>query len=251
MRRSGRSTGQTVAVLAPSHVGLARVLSRALGPQTRVIEIDSLPSVRQAMGWIIVIDPVDFPNSQETARLDSLADAAFLYILLRDGVTRSEWLMAASNPKVRIVPSGKGILGTAPIVAALRETLLGPPADILTGLVLKREPSLRVMRAAVQAVLAQPWVIRRPRDLSRILGIGIVELGHQVRSLGLLRIEHFILLVRMVTFEVIVGSRYGVPPRIARVAVGFSDPSNMRRQVDRALKNTDYEDFTKVTRRAG
>ncbi|HWO88002.1 MAG TPA: hypothetical protein VNL98_02510 [Gemmatimonadales bacterium] len=97
----------------------------------------------------------------------------------------------------------------------------------------RRYPRLLPARDLVELVCADPWLVRRPRDLAARAGLDLRELRGRVRELEFRRVEHFILFVRLALREYLVTTRR-VRPHTAHLLVGISDLSNLRRQVRRA-----------------
>lgn len=241
----------SVGVFAPSRPGLVAALSSELEGIAGIVELDTIPYGKQARDRVFVVDPIDLRDGAAIARIRDCAATSIVYLLVGQGVLRSEWLEIVNDGRVKVIPFASSASGVSAAAGTLRQHLWGPSAEVLVRRVIQREPSLRQIENATCAVITHPWKVRRPKDLARVATTSIAELGRSVRKLGLVRVEHFILLVRMVALEVLIGPEYCMPASIARAAVGFSDPSNMRRQVARALGDTRYSHFAASKSRAG
>jgi hypothetical protein len=88
----------------------------------------------------------------------------------------------------------------------------------------------------VAIVCAHPWLVRRPRDLADLSHTSLRILKLDCLNLGFTRVEHFIVYVRAIAYEQLVAR--GLSARDARRISGFSDPSNMRRHLRRALRRS-------------
>jgi AraC-like DNA-binding protein len=122
------------------------------------------------------------------------------------------------------------------LTTALLERYAGPLYEIDAGRLLELEPVLRPVEPYVRLVCGHPWLVRRPRDLADLAHCSLRTLKVDCLALGFRRVEHFILYVRAIAYEQLIAR--GLPARDARRLSGFTDPSNMRRHVRRALRHS-------------
>jgi hypothetical protein len=121
----------------------------------------------------------------------------------------------------------------AKLVAAIEAETSGPTGAEIAAHVLERETRFAPVLEVVKAICERPWETRRPAELARIAGMRLPALKQAVGDLGFRRVEHFIVAVRLIAFEEVVG-RLRVPPQRARRMVGLIDRANVSRQLQRA-----------------
>lgn len=110
----------------------------------------------------------------------------------------------------------------------------GDTGATLAAAILAHERALASVGDLVTVICERPRDLRRPRDLSLAVGKDLCDLRSLLRPLGFSRTEHFIIGVKMIAFEHLVG-RWGVPSSKARHLLGLDDSANTRRQFRRAV----------------
>jgi hypothetical protein len=183
------------------------------------------PAQEVRPGDVVVIDLTNPHAAIEPRRVQPLLGCVTLCLLPGNAPIHPHWLDFASHPGVQI------------LTTSWRDELLrliqGPGGDRIAELVLDAEPALDPLKPLVEAVCRDPWAIRRPRDLAMRTRISLAAVRRQCTQVGFLRIEHFILCVRLLAYHELVATER-LPARTARALAGFGDPSNMRRHAQRA-----------------
>jgi hypothetical protein len=184
---------------------------------------------------VLVVDLLDATSAIRPAAVVALADRATLWLATGEAQIDPAWLDIATRSDVAIVHCDPKRPGNVfePVAAALRAYLVGPSTDRLATLTLGREPFLAPAAHLVRAVCSAPWSVRRPSDLARMVGTSLEHVRRTCFLLGFSRVEHFITCVRMIALEELVAGQR-LPHHLARRQVGLGDPSNMRRQLQRA-----------------
>jgi hypothetical protein len=187
-----------------------------------------VPALRDVgAGDVVVVDLSDPPEPVDFARLAMVGGRVPVYVVSGEGLISPRWLEFVSHGKVQVVPDHRAL------VAAVVQRLRGPSGERLGELVVQAAPALRAQESLVQAICAAPWAIRRPRDLASSCGLALAELKRRCRTLGFVRVEHFLMCVRLVAYEQLVAV-HRLPVATARLLAGFGDPSNLRRHAKRA-----------------
>lgn len=198
---------------------------------------EGLPPARAVAATdIVVVDLDPLAGTIDPGRLRSFLTHASLFLVVGDRPIEPEWVELTSNPHVRTIRCGAGAraTGSLPIVAELAAKLRGPSAEQVATLVLDPEPALRPLAHLVGTICADPWRVRRPRDLAHLSEGSLAQVKKSCASVGFSRVEHFIICVRAVAYEQLV-ARSRVPMAVARQLAGLRDVSNLRRHLRRAL----------------
>ena len=191
---------------------------------------------------VLVIDLTETGEHPDPSALRSLPERLGLYVVIGDKLIDPAWLIEIvqrRTPTVTVLErSARGrSKGFRPLLSRLMAKLAGPSVASLARLVLDRERLLEPVSSLVVAICTDPWVVRRPKDLGVAAGITLSRLRASCRSLGFVRVEHFIIAVRMVAAEVLVTERR-LSPSAARRLVGISSATNARRQIQRARRRS-------------
>lgn len=184
-------------------------------------------------GGPVVVDLIDLPRWVRPDLLRPRADPRTWLLVVPFGMVDAGWLEYAGTATVVRCPPGD----VRPVVRSVREKLQTVPGSRIAALVLEREPSLRAVDDLVAAICTHPWQVRRPKDLSRLSHRTPGRVKLACRALGFSRVEHFILAVRIVALEQL-ASWAGLSLKTARWHVGILDPSNARRQLHRAQRQS-------------
>jgi hypothetical protein len=219
----------TVHLLGPVDSACA-TMCRALTSKVNARHWAAAPPAHEVRPWDVVVVDLTNPRAAiEPRRLQPLVGCATLCLLPGNAPINPHWLDFASQPGVQV------------LTASWREGLLrliqGPGGDRIAELVLDAEPALDPLKPLVEAVCRDPWSIRRPRDLAVRTQMSLAALRRQCAELGFMRIEHFILCVRLLAYHELVATER-LPIRTARDLAGFDDPSNMRRHAHRAARRS-------------
>jgi len=230
--------GAVVHLVCDPHSDLVAAVRAVLVGHARLRRWDRVPPPDEcAAGDILVIDLEDAGARPPTANGAASLQRARVVLVLGERALDPWWAEAMRDPAVSAVrlSSGERTRGFRPVVTLVLNELRGPSPEVVTELILDREPDLHSLAACVRAVCEDPWGIRRPLDLATRTQLSLRFIRHRCRVLGFSRVEHFILCVRMVGFEQLV-ARARVTLMTARRMVGLTnDFSNLRRQLDRAL----------------
>lgn len=184
-----------------------------------------------AAGATVVIDLADPPAHLRPKDLLPVINRVDLWLVLGSRAVDPAWLEIVQYPRVNVTASAAA-LGTQ-----LADRLRGSSGMRIAELILHEEPLLQPLAAYVRAVCAQPWRIRRPRDLAVLTGESLRQVKARCQTQGFTRVEHFIVCVRAIGLEQIT-RHLGLTVAAARKLVGFQDPSNMRRHLGRALEHS-------------
>lgn len=181
-----------------------------------------------APGSLVVVDlanPVD--NSDPRDLLPALNKVDVWLVLGKQAVDPG-WLEIVRYPRVNVITS------PAALVNELGVRGRGASSQRTAAFVLEKEPALLRLAVYVHAICTHPWRIRHPRDLAVVVGEGLRNVKERCHAEGFTRVEHFIVCVRAIALEQL-RQHQGLTIAAARNAVGFEDPSNMRRHLGRAL----------------
>jgi hypothetical protein len=241
MRRRYVDRLPSLHVLAGCRAGLCSALSIAFGPFAHVKPWGVVPSFRAVRaGDLIVVhlnDPL--PGVEPSSLEVFVSKRATLYLVLSDTLIAPAWVEIASAPEVRVLRCGtsRGRVSYGGVVTELLERVRGPTGERIATLVLRTEPALRPVAPLVEMVCREPWRIRRPSDLAKWCAISLVELRRRCAEVGFARVEHFIICVRLVAYQQLVGA-VPFPAATARLLAGFTDSSNLRRHTRRAARRS-------------
>jgi RND family efflux transporter MFP subunit len=227
-------------VVAPDRSALVAVLEERLGRHTRVRHHATLPPVRTlGSADLLVIDLDDGRHSPDPRQLLPLLARLEVWLVYGDCTVSAHWLDAARWPNVHFVHCDEmeRAAGLQSLTASLLQRVAGPSSAEIAALVLAREPGLEEVEPLVRAVCEGPWEVRHPAQLAAAAAISLAAVKRTLEALGFDRVEHFITYVRWVVFEQLVGvHRLRVP--LARRLAGIGDPSNLRRQMERARRGS-------------
>lgn len=223
-------------VISRRRIALFRALFCDLSENVRVRYWEAAPGPSSVLATdVLVVDLLDTVSAIRPAAIYALVDRVTLWLVTGESQIDPAWLEIASNNRTTVIRCNPKRPGNVfePVAAALREYLRGPSAERLAALTLGREPFLAPAAKLVRAICSHACQIRRPSDLARIAGAHPERVRRTCFQLGFTRVEHFITCVRMITLEQLVVEER-LPLDLARRQVGIDDPSNMRRQLDRA-----------------
>ncbi len=229
-----------VHVIVARRDGLANALERALWPDVRVQRWDVVPSLNQVCrDDVVIVDLADLPAA--TPKEKAAPAGLRIYLVLGNTPVPPDWVAMLAEPpeRVRLIRCSNAarLTGFRPVVAAVKEIVQGPTPDDIAALVLGAEPVLVSAQHLVGTLLRRPWDVRRPRDLARHAGMSMGEVKEVIGSIGFMRVEHFVITVRLVAYEELTAKRK-VPTVVARALAGIGDTSNWRRQIGRARRNS-------------
>ena len=215
---------------------LATALSDSLAGKVkaRVVPASRIPALSSPLD-LIVVDFANLPSQASAHEALIWAQGDAFWALVGSRPLMPEWIPVLRHSGVHVISISQATLDIRELSMALREVVCRTGCDSLVDLVLRAEPFLKRLEPAVHAILANPWTLRRPRDLASYLEMGFADLRSLCRSVGFRRVEHLLIAVRMIAFEQLV-ARAGTTVRIAREAVGIDDPSNARKQLNRARR---------------
>lgn len=225
----------TLHVVTPAQSSLTSALEQRLEGHARVRQRDTVPRPRElGTGDLVVLDFDAFPQVVDARELHALLEGGRfeVWLVRSDAAAVPAWFDSRRWASVRIVsPAGDEL------AASILEHLVGPPAAEIARLVLVRERGLGEVEGLVRAVCERPWDVRHPRQLAKVIDMRFLALKHKLKELGFGRVEHFITYVRWVAFEQLVAvHRLRVP--LAQRLAGIKDPSNLRRQLERARRGS-------------
>lgn len=223
-------------LVATSKVPLLPLLARTLRSVASVRWWTSVPPVTaMRTGNSLVIDLLDGGRLLEASAVGRLLARAQALLVTGSSPVAPDWLELSQHERVRVVrcpgcSSGERFIK---LVAAIEAEASGPSGAQIAAVVLEREARFAAVAEIVRTICERPWEARRPADLAALTGMGLPALKHAVGALGFRRVEHFIVAVRLIAFEDLVG-RGHMPPPTARRLAGLIDPSNVSRQLRRA-----------------
>ncbi|MDP3938066.1 MAG: hypothetical protein Q8R92_08005 [Deltaproteobacteria bacterium] len=227
-------------VVAPDRSALVAVLEERLGRHTRVRHHARPPPVRTlGSADLLVVDLDDGPHSRDPRQLLPVLARLEVWLVYGDCTVSAHWLDAARWPNVHFVYCGEKerAAGLQSLTASLLQRVAGPSSAEIAALVLAREPGLEEVEPLVRAVCEGSWEVRHPAQLAAAAAISLATVKRTLEALGFGRVEHFITYVRWVVFEQLVRvHRLRVP--LARRLAGIGDPSNLRRQMERAQRGS-------------
>jgi hypothetical protein len=231
-----RSTPQfAVDVLAGSgeRSSLFSALDAALGSLAIVRARNCVADLsRNAIAAVVDLDDPPLVSGDSLVGLGQRSDTIWLVLGQRE--VSPCWLSMLQLPTVFLLtPSGRNAAREQIVVDVVTRHLSVPDPKSVVRLILAGEPALSPLEDLVQTVCADPWRVRRMRDLATATRCAPAELRGRCRMVGFARVEHFITCVRLIGFEQLMSS-YELAAPLARRCVGIGDPSNMRRQVTRA-----------------
>jgi hypothetical protein len=226
-------------VFAGRRSGLCSALCGAVAKFARLRFWSAVPASHEVhTGDLIVVDLSDPPTCTDPRVFEVfVTNRATLCLALGDALIAPSWVAIACLPQVRVFQCGHGQPGYDAVITEVLERVCGPTSERITRLVLQAEPTLYPVESFVQAVCREPWRIRRPRDLAKWCAISLAELRNLCVKVGFVRVEHFMICVRLVAYEQLVAIGR-VPITTARLLAGFTDPSNMKRHSKRAARRS-------------
>jgi len=206
-----------------------------------------LPEVRTLSGTpsrlehhhtsVLVIDLRD-PHPVEpveSSRLgQGLAAAGVVLIGASKQSVPAGWLEVARQPNVQLLLTSPGDkMDEARLRSTVLQVLERSVERAVAGALRRCGHRFETFQDLVRAVVADPWGIRRPRDLARVLGVSLPALRHMCEPLGLGRTDHVLTYIRWCAYEYLTVECHMSSAR-ALEAVDVRDRSNFRRQVRRA-----------------
>lgn len=222
-------------LVAASKIPLVSLLTQTLRLST-VRWWTSVPAVSALQpGHCLVIDLLDGGRLVQASAVARLLSRAQVFLVTGTTSVAPEWLELARQEAIRIVrcPGCSASERFVKLVAAIEAETCGPTGAEVAAQVLKREARFAPVADVVKIICERPWEIRRPTELVGLATTVLPALKRSIGELGFRRIEHFIVAVRLIAFEELVGRRH-VPPSTARRLVGLIDPANVSRQLRRA-----------------
>jgi hypothetical protein len=225
-----------VHLVAASKVPLLALLSQTLRATASVRWWTSVPPVSALRtGDFLVIDLLDGGRLVQPSTVARVLSRAHVFLVTGTTSVAPDWLELARQEPIRVVrclgcSSGERFVK---LVAAIEAETRGPTGAEMAAHVLEREARFAPVADIVKIICERPWETRRPADLAGPAGLRLPALKHALGALGFRRVEHFIVAVRLIAFEELVG-RGHVPPSTARRLVGLIDPANVSRQLRRA-----------------
>jgi hypothetical protein len=186
---------------------------------------------------VLVIDLRD-PNPLEPAELPRtgrrFAAACVILVATSKQSVPAAWLEVAREPNVQLLLTRPGnAVDEARLRSTVAQALERNLDRVVAGVLRRCGKRLEGLEDVVRAVLSDPWGVRRPRDVTRVLSITIARLRTICEPLGLGRIDYVLTFIRWCAWEFLT---IDVRMSAARAfeAVGVRDRSNFRRQVRRA-----------------
>lgn len=161
------------------------------------------------------------------------------WVLVAERAIPVGWIRVLKAPVVHLLQidptdDRRGVRG---LVQELLGRLQGPSTTELARAITAQVPILTELESLIELICRKPWTIRRPRDLAIARVASHASIRRECRNAGFVRIEHFIHSVRLLCLEQLV-SRYRVPYVRALSLAGLEDPSNLRRQLKRAIQGS-------------
>lgn len=230
----------TIHVLANGRQSLGRALSAALRDIATVRLCDAkLDWHGIAPDDAVVVDLAAYLPALHADELPLLPGRAPIWLVSPEGPIGPQWAWLSTHPAVRLVRCTRmqRAEGFPPIVGALVGRIAGPSSDELARLVLEREPSLQPLGDYIRVICDHPWEVRRLRELAAGSRATARKVRDRCRGLGFTRVEHFLVCVRAVAYEAALASGK-LAPALARRLAGVDDPSNFRRQMERARQRS-------------
>lgn len=228
-----------VHVVGPRHGGLTTALVEALRRNVRLVECERAPGPSAvAVNELVIVDLTATHSPVQPQTVTALLDRVEVWLAVGVAPVDPGWVDRARHARVRVIRVGTGGAGHLydALISGLLERYRWPTCQIDAVRILTLEPSLRPAEPYVAVLCAHPWLVRRPRDLADVAHTSLRTLKLDCLALGFTRIEHFIIYVRAIAYEQLVAR--GLSSRDARRLSGFSDPSNMRRHLRRAMRRS-------------
>jgi len=187
---------------------------------------------------LVIVDLTTPRDHIEPRSVTALLGLVEVWLVVGVNPVDPGWVDRARHSRVQVIQVGTGADEHVfdALVTALLDRYRGPSWAIDAAHLLVLEPGLRQLERYVAIVCAHPWLVRRPRDLADLSHTSLRILKLDCLNLGFTRVEHFIVYVRAIAYEQLVAR--GLSARDARRISGFSDPSNMRRHLRRALRRS-------------
>lgn len=189
-------------------------------------------------GDLVIVDLTDSSTRISQVSLTNLIGSAETWLVASDDL--SSIALAALRPShVRVFTVHPGNLdGYRELMDKLSYRLSDVEEGAMLAMALiRRDGALGRVADLVTTICARPKDVRRPRDLSRMSGRELRDVRSLLVSLGFSRTEHFIIAVKMLALEQLIGL-WDVPPSKARVLLGLEDSTNSRRQLRRAARGS-------------
>jgi hypothetical protein len=237
-----------VHLVARSSEPLHSILGKALGSVGRILHWQSIPKLNLLKaGDTIVVDLLEENPTVDAASVNRLPKSLTLLLVTGDRRIDPEWIEVAVQSNARLVrwrhESPRELITEIELAA---HTISGME---IAQLVTEREPAFKGLEALVVSVCEHPWEVRHPKDLALASGFRFQRIRNMCQTRGFHRVEHFIVAVRMVALEGLIGPQR-VPSGIAQMLVGISDATNARRQLRRARSGSPGA-FKSLALRAG
>lgn len=190
---------------------------------------------RAAPHSLALLDLTRCPERPLPGTLDGLRGVE-LFLLLRQGqAIPVRWAGTMQSRRVTVIveePNGPAahVLFIREVRARFRRRNTAVARAVDGRL---REAGLGTLIPLAHVLLRDMGTIRYPRQLAHAAGIREKRLSDLCREAGLERSSHFLMLMRCLVYEILIGVEIGVermPQREALVFVGIRDTTNLKRQ---------------------
>lgn len=226
--------------VAPGKALTATAIRTAVGIRERTVSVRVLavPAALEAPpeGAVLVLDLTGAMATVRPPATRMLRNGQVILAVGQDDAIPASWLDVVREPSVRVMRVRPHSEAIHPRVAeALRTSLSGLRKELSRAVLLQLGSRLPDLEAAVQAIIDDPWGIRKPAELASAMSLSLDDLERRMASgaTPVRRVEHAITLVRWLAFEHLTG-QLGVRGKRALSMVGIRDRSNLRRQWRRA-----------------
>jgi len=227
-----------VHLIGTSESALGALIEAAVGRNVRVRHLAAAADGRTVgPNGLVVVDLTERePVDPEAVGL--LVASADVWLVAGQRPVSARWLTLAHDPRVRVTcPSAARASGLREVARSIGRYICGPSGADVARLVVDHAPLFKPVGSLVTAVCEHPWIVRLPRDLAAQVGVSRGRLFEYCRQRGFARVEHFIIIVRMVALSLLIRGGH-LSLAVARRLTGITDPSNARRQLSRARRNS-------------
>jgi len=190
---------------------------------------------RAAPRGLAVLDLTRCPDRPLPGTLDGLRGVELFLLVRQDQVIPVQWVSTVQSRRVTVIveePSGPAVhvLFIREVRARFRRRHTAVARVVGARL---REAGLGNLVPLAHVLLRDMGMIRYPRQLAHAAGIREKRLRDLCREAGLERSSHFLMLVRCLVYEILIGVEIGVermPQREALAFVRIRDTTNLKRQ---------------------